>query len=159
GAIVMNSSDYRRSWASSAPSALEVDVEPGAGLVATKRAIERALGPGVALQVQTTREREEHANALARAGLARLSQISSLLLIAAGLAMAAAMSPAIWQRRPVLAQLQIQGCRSLQLWRALLLETGLVVLAGCVTGAVAGFYGHFLLDRWLHLTTGYPAPF
>jgi putative ABC transport system permease protein len=159
GAIVLGSRDYQRAWASTTPSALEVRLAPGADPNATKHAIARALGPNVALGVQTTAERAEHANALARAGLARLSQISTLLLIAAALAMAAAMSTAIWQRRPVLAQLRIQGGRSRQLRRALLLEAGLVLSAGCLTGAITGFYGHYLLDRWLQLTTGYPAPY
>lgn len=111
GAIVINSTDYRHAWATNDPSALEVHLAPGADPLTTRRAIQRALGPNIALQAQTTHERELHANALARAGLARLSQISTLLLIAAALAMAAAMSTAIWQRRPALAQLQIQGCR------------------------------------------------
>ena len=30
---------------------------------------------------------------------------------------------------------------------------------GCLAGALAGIYGHLLLDRWLRLTTGFPAPF
>jgi putative ABC transport system permease protein len=159
GAIILNSRDYRHAWASRTPTALEVSLTPGADPIATKRAIERALGPDAALQVQTTAEREQHADALARAGLARLSQISLLLLIAAGLAMAAAMSTAIWQRRPILAQLRIQGSRPPKLRRALLLETTIVLLAACLTGTTTGLYGHYLLDRWLQTSTGYPAPY
>jgi putative ABC transport system permease protein len=159
GAIILNSRDYCRAWASESPTAFEVQVKPGTDPIATRRAIQDALGPNSALLAQTTAERASHANALARAGLARLSQISTLLLIAAALAMAAAIGTTIWQRRPALAQLQVQGGDPPQLWRSLLLETGLVLFVGCFTGALTGTYGHFLLDRWLQLTTGYPAPF
>ncbi len=159
GAIIMNDDDYRSAWATDSPSALEVDLVRGANPVATSDAIRRALGSDSGLQVQTTAERAEHANGIARDGLVRLSQISTLLLIAAALAMASAMGAGIWQRRVALAQLRIMGWRPLKLWRALLLETGMVLGVGCLSGAVAGIYGHFLGDRWLALTTGYPAPF
>ncbi len=159
GAIVMNANDYRHAWASDAPSALEVDVASSANVGATRRALQQLVGDDGALQVQTTGERARHANAIAREGLTRLSQISTLLLIAAALAMAAAMGTGIWQRRTALAQLRIMGWRPQKLWRALLLETGIVLGAGCMTGAVAGVYGQYLGDRWLQLSTGYPAPF
>ena len=69
------------------------------------------------------------------------------------------MGTGIWQRRAGLAQLRVMGWRPWRLWRALLLETGIVLGVGCITGAVAGTYGQFLGDRWLQLSTGYPAPF
>jgi putative ABC transport system permease protein len=159
GAIVMNGADYRRTWADDRPSALEVDLAPGASAAHVARAIQRTLGPSAGLQVQTTAARAQHANGIARQGLARLSQISSLLLIAAALAMAAAMGAGIWQQRHVMAQLRIMGWRPWKLWRALLIEAAFVLVAGCLTGALAGTYGHYLGDRWLQLTTGYPAPF
>jgi putative ABC transport system permease protein len=159
GAVVLNSGDYRRAWATDTPSAVEVNLAAGADLQATKRAIRAVLGRSGGLQVETTAHRSRHANAIAREGLARLSQISTLLLIAASLAMAAAMGAGIWQRRVVLAQLRVMGWRPRKLWRALLLETAIVLGTGCLVGASAGVYGHLLLDRWLQLETGYPAPF
>lgn len=159
GAIVLNRADYRERWPSESPTALEVDVEQGADPAATAGAIEMALGRGSALKVQTLGERTRHANDLARDGLARLSQIATLLLVAAALALAAAMAAGIWHRRATFAQLRIEGFRSGKLWQALIIETGLVLSAGCVVGAAAGVYGQFLLDRWLALSTGYPAPF
>ena len=89
-------------------------------------------------------------------GLARLGQISALLLIAAVLAMAAAMGAAIWQRRASLAALRIQSFSPRQLWRVLLLETGVVLGAGCLTGALVGVYGQVVIDRYLRLVTGFP---
>ncbi|HTC73450.1 MAG TPA: hypothetical protein VK655_11225, partial [Solirubrobacteraceae bacterium] len=35
----------------------------------------------------------------------------------------------------------------------------LVLGTGGFVGAVAGIYGHLLCDRYLRLTTGFPAPF
>ncbi len=34
-----------------------------------------------------------------------------------------------------------------------------MLIIGCLDGAVLGVYGHALADRWLRLTTGFPAPF
>jgi len=159
GAVVLNGEDHRAHWPRESPTALEVDVAAGADPDEVAEAIERALGPASSLQVQTTAARAEHANALARDGLRRLSQIATLLLVAAALALAAAMGAGIWQRRATFAQLRIEGFRSRKLWRALLLESAIVLAVGCTVGAVAGVYGQFLLDRWLLLSTGYPAPF
>ena len=77
-------------------------------------------------------------------GLSALSEIATLLLIAAALAVAAALSAAIWQRRPRLASLKIQGYDTVQLWRALLLESAIVLGVGCAVGALTGIYGHAL---------------
>lgn len=121
--------------------------------------MERALPPGSALRVQDSAARAAEADALAREGLARLSQIALLLTIAAVLAMAAAMGASMWQRRPALASLRIQSFRPGQLRVILLCESGLVVLTGCIVGAVAGIYGHALIDLYLRAATGYPAPF
>ena len=65
----------------------------------------------------------------------------------------------MWQRRARLASLKIQGYDTAQLWRALLLESAIVLGVGCAVGAVAGIYGHALASRWLRLATGFPAPF
>jgi putative ABC transport system permease protein len=58
-----------------------------------------------------------------------------------------------------LASLKIQGYDTGQLWRALLLESAIVLGIGCAVGAAAGVYGHALASRWLRLETGFPAPF
>ena len=59
----------------------------------------------------------------------------------------------------MLASLKIQGYDRYQLWRALLLESVIVLGLGCIIGAVMGVYGHMLASRWLKLTTGFSAPF
>lgn len=159
GAVILNAMDYSRAWATKDPSALEVSTHPGVDVLAVRQAIERLLGSSVALKVQTSGERAAQADALARQGLGRMNQITLLLMIAAALAMAAAMGTAIWQRRPTLASQRIQSFTPRQLRSILLYESALVLGTGCITGAIAGVYGHLLSDRFLRLTTGFPAPF
>ncbi len=159
GAIILAGSDYRRAWASSDVSALEVDTRGGVAVSAVKRTLERLLGPGAALTVQTSGERAAQADALARQGLSRMSQITLLLMVAAALAMAAAIGAGIWQRRASLASLRLHSFSPWQLRGVLACESVLVLGTGALAGAAAGIYGHLLCDRYLRLTTGFPAPF
>ncbi len=159
GAIVINAADYRRYWQTSAPSALEVTLAPGVSEAAGVRAVRRALAGRPGLGVQSFHERRAQYAADSRQGLDALSEIATLLLVAAALAVASALSAAIWQRRARIASLKIQGYDSGQLWRALLLEGAIVLGVGCATGALTGVYGHALASRWLRLSTGFPAPF
>jgi putative ABC transport system permease protein len=159
GAIILNSSDYHQAWETSDATALEISARPGAEISAVKHAVQSLLGPGTALKVQTASERATQADGLARQGLSRLSQISLLLMVAAALAMAAAMGAGIWQRRSTLASLRIHSFSPRQLRSVLAFESVLVLGTGGLVGAVAGIYGHLLADRFLRLTTGFPAPF
>jgi putative ABC transport system permease protein len=159
GAVILNAADYRRYWRTAEPSALEVDLRPGVSQAAGRRAVASALAGRPGLGVQTLNERERQYDANARQGLSALGEISSLLVIAAALAVASALGAAIWQRRARLASLKIQGYDTGQLWRALLLESAIVLSIGCAIGAAAGIYGHALASRWLRLETDFPAPF
>ncbi|HEX4467685.1 MAG TPA: FtsX-like permease family protein [Solirubrobacteraceae bacterium] len=159
GAVIMSSSDYARFWQTSNPTALEVDLKPGVSPAEGRSEVAQALGSKPGLGVQTFGQRREQYEADSHQGLQALSEISTLLLIAAALAVASALSAAIWQRRARLASLKIQGYETGQLWRALLLESAIVLGVGCAVGAVSGLYGHALASRWLRLTTGFPAPF
>jgi putative ABC transport system permease protein len=159
GALIINAGDYRRYWQTSEPSALEVNLKPGVSAVAGEQTVARVLAGHPGLGAQTRQEREAQYAANSRQALQALSEISTLLLIAAALAVASALSATIWQRRPLLASLKIQGYDRHQLWRALLLESMIVLGFGCVIGAILGVYGHVLAGRWLTLTTGFSAPF
>jgi putative ABC transport system permease protein len=159
GALIMSSLEYRRYWQTQQPSALEVTLRAGVSEAAGRHAVLAAIGNRPGLGVQTFRERRSQYASDSRQGLYALSEISTLLLIAAALAVASALSAAIWQRRGRLASLKIQGYDTAQLWRALLLESTIVLGVGCVNGAVAGIYGHALASRWLRLETDFPAPF
>jgi hypothetical protein len=41
----------------------------------------------------------------------------------------------------------------------LLCESALVLATGSLAGAATGLYGHAVIDRYLRLVTGFPAPF
>jgi len=159
GAVIINTVDYKRDWETAQPAALEVDLAPGVSEAMGRLAVVKAIGRRPGLGIQTFRERQTQYATDSRQGLYALSEISTLLLIAAALAVASALSAAIWQRRARLASLKIQGYDTAQLWRALLLESVIVLGIGCVLGAIAGIYGHALASRWLRLETGFPAPF
>jgi putative ABC transport system permease protein len=159
GAITLSTVDYARAWRTSDPSALEVNLNPGITLAAGKRAVQAALGPSSGLRVLTVHEREVQANDDLRQGLSALGQISTLLLFTGALAVAASLGAAIWQRRARLAAMKTWGYDHFQLWCSLLLEGAILLSIGCVDGALLGVYGHALADRWLRLTTDFPAPF
>ena len=159
GALIIGTADYRRYWQTSEPSAFEVNLKPGVSPAAGERAVNGVLAAYPGLDAQTRQVREAQYASNSREALQSLGDISTLLLIAAGLAVASALSAAIWQRRALLASLKIQGYDSHQLWRALLLESMIVLGFGCIIGSILGVYGHVLASRWLTLTTGFSAPF
>ena len=159
GAILLNADDYARAWGSADPSALEVDLLPGIAPARVASEARSALGSRSALRVQTARAREGEFRATARQGLARLTGISILVLIAAVLAMAAMMGAMIWQRRPRLADMKVDGFDRGVLWRALLWESALLLGSGCALGAVFGLLGQALLSRALVTVTGFPVAF
>jgi putative ABC transport system permease protein len=159
GAVIMAANRYRRDWQNPDPSALELELRPGAGATNTRRAIQTALGPASALHAQTNDERDKQFQGLAREGLDRLSEIAVMLVIAAALSLAAGTIAAIWQRRHSLSALRLAGHLPVELWRLLILEAAIMLGTGCLAGVAAGTLGHLLLARWLAQTTGYPAPF
>jgi putative ABC transport system permease protein len=159
GAITINDSDYRRYWRSTAPTALEVNLKPGVSPAVAKRRVQTALAARRGLVVETFAERRARYEESARQGIRSLSEISTLLLIATSLAIASALSAAIWQRRARLASLKAHGFDSRQLWRSLVLESAILLCIGCLAGALLGIYGHALASRWLELSVGFPAPF
>ena len=109
----------------------------------------RRSGRAPGLTVETAEQHANQQRALSRQGLERLTQIATLILIAAVLAMAAAMGNMVWQRRPRLAKLKLEGFPRGELWRTILLESFLLLGVGCPSGAVFGLYGQQLLDRAL----------
>lgn len=155
GAIILNADDFRRAWGSSDASALQVRLD-GVSPRAGKRVVRAALGAESGLTVETAAEREERHQATTRAGLARLTQIATLMLTAATLAIGAAMGGMIWQRRRRMADLKLAGITHWQLWSALMLESALLLGVGCAVGASYGLVGAQLLDRALASVTGFP---
>lgn len=156
GVIFMASADYTRYWQTSAPTALGVTLKPGADPVAVRGLVADALGRDSGLEVSTANAREKRIDALTSEGLSRLGEISTLLIIAAILAMASALGSSIWQRRPSLAALRLSGVSARRLRRILLTESLLMLSAGCVTGAIAGICGQVVIDGYLRHVTGFP---
>lgn len=159
GTITLAASDYRRWWPEAQPTALEVKLRPGMNPAAGARAVSAVLASRPGLTAQSSGQRAAEAMAAARQGVRTLGDISVLLLIAAGLAVAAALSATVWQRRARLASLKLQGYDPVQLWRGLLLESAAMLWVGSGVGALMGIYGHALASRWLASTTGFPVPF
>jgi putative ABC transport system permease protein len=156
GAVILNPADYAHAWQSTEPSAYDVTVEPGVSPARVREEIRRALGPTSGLIAETARRHGERQQTTSREGLARLSQISALMLLSAILAMASAMGSMVWQRRARLAQLKLDGLSDGAVWRALLLESVLLLGVGCSTGALFGLYGQLVMTRALVALTGYP---
>jgi putative ABC transport system permease protein len=156
GVIFMSTADYARLWGTSSPTALGVELSPGASVPTVHAAIARALGPDSGLEVVSASVRAAKIDTLAGEGLGQLGEISTMLLIAAILAMAAALASSIWQRRASLAGLRLLGVKPARLRRILLLEGALMLGAGCLTGALAGVYGQLVLDGYLKHVTGFP---
>jgi len=156
GAIVLNADDYARAWGSNAASALNVQVAPDRGLGEARLQIIRALGPDSGLAVQTASERGAQWTRLSSQGLARLTQIKIIVLIAAILAMGFVMVSLIWQRRERIGYLKRTGSTRGLLWRSLLFESAVLLGSGCLIGGVVGLYGQLVISHALTVVTGFP---
>jgi putative ABC transport system permease protein len=156
GAIVMSSGDYAKAWGSTDASAYNVLMRPGVTPEQGVREVTAALGSESALAAQTSQQHADKLRAITRQGLTRLSQIATLILVAAVMAMAAAMGAMIWQRRPRLAKLKLEGFPHRELWYTIVLESLMLLGVGCFSGAVFGLFGQQLLDRALNIVINYP---
>jgi putative ABC transport system permease protein len=173
GAIFISTADYSRDWnpthPTSAPTALGVELRPGANVALARDAIARALaragsadgragagGSSNGLEVATAAKREASIDDLTSEGLGQLREISTLLLLAAVAAMAAALGSSLRQRRDWLAGLRLSGATPANLRRTLLIEAALMLGVGCLTGAIAGVYGEVIIDGFLRQVTGFP---
>jgi putative ABC transport system permease protein len=156
GAIVMGTADYSSRWQTSAPTALAVQLRRGASLSNTLAAVQRALGPHNGLEAVSASTRAARIEATAGEGTAQLGDIATLLTIAAILAMGAALTSAIWQRRLSLSGMRLEGAPPSRLRQILLAESLLTLGAGCLTGVVGGIYGQAVINRYLVHTTGFP---
>jgi putative ABC transport system permease protein len=156
GAMLMSDEQFARSWRSGDASAYNVLIANGASLDRVEREIRGVLGARSGLSVQGAAAHRDEQDALSRQGLQRLTQIATLILVVAVLAMAAAIGSMVWQRRSRLAKLKLEGFHRLELWRTILLESVLLLAVGCVAGALFGIYGQQLLDRALARVINFP---
>lgn len=159
GLVTMSASDFHRAWMSDQPTAFEVNAKPGMSPGAVLREVRSVLAFYPGLQAHTAAEGTAEAQSTMRQGLTNLGQIANLLLLIGGLAIAATLGAAIWQRRQKLASMKVWGYDGLQLWRSLLLECTILLGIGGLVGAIGGLSGHALASRYLRAATGFPAPF
>ena len=159
GAIILNPRDYVHAWGSAEVSAYNLMLRGGVSTQQGRREVQQVLGAKSALVVQTAGQRDALQQAASRQGLSRLTQIATLVLISTVLAMSIAMGTMIWQRRPRLARMKVQGYGHGVLWRALMFESGLLLGAGCSIGAAFGIYGQLLISHALASVTGFPVVF
>ncbi|HEV8234632.1 MAG TPA: ABC transporter permease, partial [Gemmatimonadaceae bacterium] len=96
GAMTISTADYQRYWRTADPAAIEVNLKPGVSAAEGQRAVRAALGSRPALSVQTRAQREAQFDDTARQAVRTLGEISTLLLVAAAIAVALALSAAIW---------------------------------------------------------------
>ncbi|MBI4897340.1 MAG: ABC transporter permease [Actinobacteria bacterium] len=159
GSIVMNADDYGNAWRDGYASAVSVLLPPDVSPAAAKRSVSQSLGQsGSALHAQTGSEMVAERLRTLSQGLARLRQIAVLVLLAAVLAIVAAMFAAVWQRRDDLASLRVLGFGGKEMYRALVYETGIVVLLGGILGLGLGFICQGFASRWIEMTSGYQTP-
>lgn len=159
GAIVMNSNDYATAWQSTQPSAYEIQTRAGVPLDLVAKLVQRTIGLGTGLRVETVEQRTARHYALAAQGLSRLSQIRSLVLIASILAVIAAMGAMLWHRRGEVARLKGLGYKDRVLRHWLAVECGMMLGIGCLAGMLAGIYGEVLNSHALAIVTGFPVFF
>ncbi len=159
GAVVMNGADHARMWSPTTATELSISLKPGVPVEGAKREVERALPGGSALTVQSNVERRSEVNAVLGSTLSRLNDTTIVVLIATVASVIALMMAAVCQRRERLNSLMSIGMSSIQFARLILYETGVVLLVGCVIGVGAGLTGQYLIDGWLHQTTGSPVTF
>jgi putative ABC transport system permease protein len=156
GAVIMNTRDSNRLWATKTPTVLVAKLTPGTDVERARREIAAALGTNSGLEVLAATTWARRFLSLANEGLSQLQWISLMLLAAAILAMAAALTATIWQQRRWLSGLRLSAAPSYRLRRILLVQSAITLGAGCLTGALAGFYGQVILDAYLKHVTGFP---
>lgn len=156
GALILNSNDYARAWASNEPSAYEIQLERGASIAGVRHQAQKALAARRGLTVESLSERQHRHFNLIRQGLSRLTQIKLLVLLAGALAIAGAIASMLWQRRDLIAFMKVDGYRRGVLWRWLVCESALMLGVGCFIGAVFGLYGQLLNSYALASVTGLP---
>lgn len=156
GALILNSNDYARAWATNQPSAYEIQLERGVSPANIRRRAQAVLAARSGLAVESLNERQQRHFNLIRQGLSRLTQIKLLVLLAGALAVAGAIGSMLWQRRDLVAFMKVDGARRGVLWRWLVCESTLMLAAGCFIGAAFGLYGQLLNSYALASVTGLP---
>jgi putative ABC transport system permease protein len=154
GAIVMNGTDHETLWRSKTATELAVTLRPGISIEQARRAINTALPKETLLAIQTNDERQSEVSAVLGSTLSRLNDTTIVVLVATLASVIALMIAAIWQRQARIEDLDSIGMSTGQFARLIFYESGTVLLCGCIIGVAAGLAAQYLIDGWLHQTTG-----
>jgi putative ABC transport system permease protein len=157
GAIVIGARDFARAWpAPTAIAAYLVQAARDHTPDEVRRAVAAALGRRSGLMVETGTERAARQGRVAAKGLERLSEIATLTLVAAVLAMSAAMIGMLWQHRPIVGGQKFLGLTTGLVWRALLIESATLFGVGVLFGGLFGLLGQVLCTQGVAAVTGFP---
>ncbi|HEU4656545.1 MAG TPA: ABC transporter permease [Capillimicrobium sp.] len=156
GALILSADDFAKAWGSTAPTALHIELDGVRATPTVRAELAGALAPRDELQIETAIQRQRRHHAMSDDALSRLTQISMLVIGAAVLAMVTAMVGALWQRRSTFAGLKADGFTEWELWRAVLLDSAVLLSTACGIGAAFGLAGQALMSRALAEVTGFP---
>jgi putative ABC transport system permease protein len=156
GAVLANGRDVAHAYQGGDVAAYHVDLADGVSGEEGRRQVEQALGARSGLRVETAAHRAGRQSSASQGGLSRLRQIAQLTLLAAVLAMGAAMTGLLWQHRPIVGELKLDGLTTRLMWRSLLVETAVLFGVGAVAGGVFGLLGQRLCTRGVQVVTGFP---
>jgi putative ABC transport system permease protein len=112
-----------------------------------------------ALTEQTSAQRRAEVSAVLGSTLSRLNDTTLVVLVTTLASVVALMMAAVWQSRGRFNSLISIGMSFGQFARLIFYECGIVLLGGCAIGIAAGLTGQYLIDGWLHHTTGSPVRF
>lgn len=150
----MNANDHAKLWSNDTATQLAVTLTHGTSIQQGKRAVEKALPSGSALTVQTLGERRSEVSAVLGSTLSRLNDTTIIVLIVTITSVIALMVAAIWQMQARLDSLKLIGMSFPQFARLIFYESGSVLISGCLIGIATGIAAQYLIDGWLHQTTG-----
>ncbi len=155
GAVLMSNRDYAHLWKTTGAGEIGVTLATGANIFRVRSEIASVLRSS-SLEMVTSRTWADRFNKSASEGLSKLAWISTLLIVAAIVAMATALTSATWQQRTTLAGRRVEGVEPARLRRLLLIEAGIILGAGCFTGAIGGILGQVAIDSYLKNVSGFP---
>jgi putative ABC transport system permease protein len=167
GTVIMSIEDYRRFWGDDAVTALAIHLEPGVDADHVARGLEDALAPVQRVVVRSNQALREAVLAIFDRTFAITGALQMLATIVAFIGVLSALLSLQLDKQRQLGILRAVGLTARELWRLVLLETGLM---GAVAGLLASPAGYalslilvYIINRrsfgWtLHMLVE-PAPF
>jgi putative ABC transport system permease protein len=141
GTVIMSIENYRRFWSDDAVTALAVHLEPGIDADHVARGLEDALAPVQRVVVRSNQALREAVLAIFDRTFAITGALQMLATIVAFIGVLSALLSLQLDKQRQLGILRAVGLTARELWRLVLLETGLM---GAVAGLLASPAGYAL---------------